>query len=78
MAELGKVENLFLKICDMDYTIIALKLDENVRKFLEEKDITDYSDSKYFIFNTSYGLKSGSFADTLYNEPLVDLIIEIK
>ena len=78
MEDLEKIEDLFFKMCDIDYVIVALELDENIRKFLKIKNVIDYGNSKYFIFNTNYGLKSGHFTDTIFNETLVDLIIKIR
>lgn len=37
MEDLEKIEDLFFKMCDMDYVIVALELDENIRKFLKIK-----------------------------------------
>ena len=59
--------------------IIAIKLNDKTKECLElfySKAV--FEDSKYFIYNTEYGIKSGSFTDNIYAEYVKpDYIIEL-
>lgn len=78
-AELIETLEKILRLNHFGYCIIAIKLNDKVKECLElfySKAV--FEDSKYFIYNTEYGIKSGSFTENIYSEYVrPDYIIEL-
>lgn len=80
MNELDEVSNKILNLSKMGYCIVALKLNDKLKRVLIEANYPKsvVNNSKYYIYNTMFGLNSGSFVDELYKENIKpDYIIEL-